>query len=500
MKKIVYLPLDERPCNANFAGFALKNNPDYALISPPADVLGDKKTPADFEKVKAFLKTECRNAYALALSVDTLLYGGIVPSRLHQFTEETLLERLAVITELKKDNPSLKLYAFSLIMRCPSYSSDDEEPDYYGTCGREIFLRGQAVHKYAEGLIGEEEYRKTIEKLDAVIGENLSDFLKRRKTNLSLLCSTLAMGGKEIDKFVIPQDDSAPYGYTAIDQKTIKDYIAKNGLKQVDIYPGADEVGMTLISAILNADHAPAPRICPVFPKEECRKVIPLFEDREVERSIASQIKSAGAILCENEEEADILLFCNLPVGEMHNISNVGGETYDKRDLEAFTRKMKEWKSRGKRIAAADIAYSNGGDVAWLKLIEKELGIFNLCGYAGWNTSSNTLGTVIYQAVLHYYYGDTESHFAFTAERVYEDIGYCAYVRAYMCNKVLPNMDGLSYDVADGKRGEVARIVKASLEEYIEKEFPTVYARYRIDECYMPWSRMFEVGLTVRSV
>ena len=224
MKKIVYLPLDERPCNAKFAGMALENNPDYQFVSPSMDLLGDKKTPADFAGVKKFLETECKNAYALVIAMDMLLYGGIVPSRLHHCSEETLLNRLSVLSALKNENPGLKIYAFSLIMRCPFYSSSEEEPDYYEYCGEEIFLRGQAVHKYADGLIDEAEYTKTVQALDAKIGSDvLADFLGRRKTNLALLCSTLSMVGKEINKFVIPQDDSSPYGYTEIDQKTVKD-------------------------------------------------------------------------------------------------------------------------------------------------------------------------------------------------------------------------------------------------------------------------------------
>ena len=101
--------------------------------------------------MKEFLQRECSDAYGLILSVDALLYGGIVPSRLHGLSEEQLTERLSVIEELKRKNPDLKIYAFALLMRCPSYSSSDEEPDYYAECGREIFLTGRAEHKYIDG-------------------------------------------------------------------------------------------------------------------------------------------------------------------------------------------------------------------------------------------------------------------------------------------------------------------------------------------------------------
>ena len=422
-KKIVYVPLDERPCNFAFAPMISENNPDFTLVCPDKSIMGQKKLPADHEALVRFLKAECADAYGLALSVDTLLYGGILPSRLHTFSEEELTERLNLLKELKSVNPALKIFAFGLIMRCPSYSSSDEEPDYYEYCGREIFLRGQASHKYSLGVIGKEEYETSIAELDKKIGGNLEDFLNRRQRNLRMLFKTLQMVGKEIDKFVVPQDDSSPYGYTAIDQQKLHAFIQKENLPAVDVYPGADEVGMTMLSAFVNEMHGKAVTICPVYPHEDCKKVIPLYEDRAVERSIASQIKSAGCRLTENEEEADILLFCNLPVGKMQDAAQKGGEQYDKRNLPAFVEKMRVALEQGKSVAAADLAYCNGGDDEYVSLMEKAFGVFRLSGYAGWNTSSNSLGTVICQAVVHHYYGDTPAHRAFTAERIYEDVG-----------------------------------------------------------------------------
>ncbi len=499
MKKIVYLPLDERPCNYAFAAFLSEENPDYVLVKPELSLLGEKKTPAQFSVLKEFLKKECKNAYALIISIDMLLYGGIVPSRLHGETKEELLFRLKTLEVLKESNPALKIYAFGLIMRCPSYSSSDEEPDYYEYCGREIFLRGQAVHKRALGLIEESEYEQTIGLLDEKIGKNLQDFLSRREVNLSALEKAISYVGNAIDKFIIPQDDSSPYGYTALDQQKVKKMLAKTG-KQVDIYPGADEVGMTLLAAVINEMKGKHPKVYPVYPQEMCKNVVPLYEDREVYKSITAQIENAGCALAENRDNADILLFCNLPVGKMKNILEKGGEQYEARDLEAFTRAMQQAYESGKRVAAADIAYCNGGDEEWAALIEKEIGLFRLAGYAGWNTSSNTLGTVIFQSVLHYHYGYTPAHEKFTAERLYEDVGYCGYARKYVCDEILPTMYGVNYFHADGKRGRVSEIVRKVLRDYMTERFPEIARSYAIDRCEMPWSRMFEVGLTVKKI
>ena len=497
MVKIVFLPLDERPCNYNFPYFILEGNADFRIVRPPLSILGKKKIPADGGAVCDFLKRECRDAEYLILSADMLLYGGIVPSRLHRSGERELTEKLEILSYVKQVNPKLKIYAFSLIMRCPSYSSADEEPDYYGWCGREIFLRGQFEHKFKKGVITKEEYTEGIRPLDEKIGNNIADYLERRKTNLSLVLKTLSLVGGVIDKFIIPQDDSAPIGTTALDREAVTRYIAENGIKGVDIYPGADEAGMTMLSAAITGAKNKSPKIYPLYPKAECKDVVPLYEDRRVDESISFQIKNAGCIRADSAEEADIILFCNLPAGKMKNAGEGGGEGYAERDLPSFTEKMRNYISEGKMVAAADLAYCNGGDTEWVKLIEKTVGISSLAGYAGWNTSSNSLGTVICQSAVYYFYGNTPAHGRFTAERIFEDVGYCAYVRKYMCDNVLPSL-GLGYFDAGATDGEVANTVKEKITERIAETLPSVCEKYEISSCIMPWRRMFEVGLTVR--
>ncbi len=498
MKKIVYLPLDERPCNYAFAGFLSEENPSFTLIRPDIGILGKKKIPADCEKINAFLAEECKDTDYLIVSTDMFLYGGIVPSRLHHLSEETLTKRLDVLKKAKEDNPSLKIYAFSLIMRCPSYSSADEEPDYYEECGREIFLYGQNEHKYSAGIIKKAEYEEKKKTLGAACGKYLDDYLARRKTNLALVKKCLALyEEKIIDKFVIPQDDSSPYGYTAIDQAEIKAIIKDKGLR-VDIYPGADETGLTLLAAAVCDFEGISPKICPVYPNELCKKVIPLYEDRAVEESIRKQIENAGATFCESEASADILLFCNLPAGEMKNANDQCGEAYDLRNLPAFLEKIEAAKVRGKGFAVADLAYVNGGDREFCKMLSERVGLLNLWGYAGWNTSSNSLGTVICQSIFRKFFGDTKTHRKFTAERIYEDVGYCSYARKYLCDEYLPKI-GCDYFHADGYTGKVSEKAKSVLEDFIGKNFPEISEKYQIGRCYMPWKRMFEVGLTVEN-
>ena len=245
--KVIYLPLDERPCNYYFASRIAKGS-GVEVIAPQMSVLGTKKTAASFESVSEFLLQHAKEADAYVLSMDMLLYGGIIPSRLHHYGEDELTKRLSVLDEIKRINPNVKIYAFALIMRCPSYSSSDEEPDYYEYCGREIFLSGQVKHKLLLGEIQKDEADELLASYETVIKGNLPDFEARRKTNRNMLIKVVEKLHHSIDFLIIPQDDSAKYGYTSMDREAIKQELTEKGLDEVAMYPGADEVGMTLLS------------------------------------------------------------------------------------------------------------------------------------------------------------------------------------------------------------------------------------------------------------
>lgn len=118
------------------------------------------------------------------------------------------------------------------------------------------FLLRQNEHKYAAGVVGAAEYEEKKATLGAACGKYLGDYLARRKVNLALVKKCLALyEEKIIDKFVIPQDDSSPYGYTAVDQAEIRKLIREKGL-HADIYPGADETGLTLLAAAVCVSRA----------------------------------------------------------------------------------------------------------------------------------------------------------------------------------------------------------------------------------------------------
>lgn len=75
MKKFLFIPLDERPCNYDFP-YQIFNNEEFVIQRVPFEYMGLKKRPGNIAKINEFLYKEFKNADGAVISIDTLLYGG----------------------------------------------------------------------------------------------------------------------------------------------------------------------------------------------------------------------------------------------------------------------------------------------------------------------------------------------------------------------------------------------------------------------------------------
>jgi len=496
MKKIVYLPLDERPCNALFVP-KLFDGKQLKIVTPPR--MGYKKTPADWNDIEQFLVGECVDADGLVLSMDMLLYGGLIPSRLHTLASDEVTRRMELIARLKKANDHLLIYAFQCIMRCPRYSSSDEEPDYYGECGEEIHMIGNIRHRAALGLCDEEELKPLYEKVPQ---ECLDDYLNRRAFNMEFNLKALELLAEGvIDFLVIPQDDSAPYGFTALDQHVVRKRIAELRLgARVLVYPGADELGLTLTSRMALHFARLRPRVYVKYAASTAASVIPLYEDRPLGESIKYQLTAAGCRIATSLSEADIVMPVSCPGSQMREAAAqpVTDPNYAvERTLVEFIVFIQDCLEEGRIVSLCDNAYANGGDLELLAMLDQSGLLDKLHGYAGWNTSANTMGTTIAEGVHALLEGVTERHRDFMALRYVEDMGYCGRVRGKVVDEHLPSY-GLDYFDAREQRGLVSGIVKEELESFVCEHMPSIASRIDITDVWMPWARMFEVGLDVK--
>lgn len=498
MKKIAVLPLDERPCNYRFNQLLVKETP-YEVISPELSILGDKKQKGNLDAIASWLMEIASKVDGIVCAVDTLVYGGIVPSRLHHDDTQTLLNRLSLLRTIKKAYPNVKIYAYNLIMRNPQYSSAEEEPDYYEYCGREIHLYGVYEHKASLGILTDIESKQFNKIKETIDQASLADYLNRRKQNIEVNLAFLEMVADQTIEFgIVPQDDSSPYGLTAIDQKIIRKRINELNIElNCYMYPGADEVTNVLLARMINHYEKVTPKFYLYYASVTGGKQIPLYEDRLLNETIKYQVLAAGGLLVSSMFQADLWLLVNVPSGHMREASHQHEATleYDAfRNLIEYVEVANYGLSIGKKVIIADVAYANGGDLNLLKLLRQKGILYKVSAYAGWNTSSNTLGTCIPQGILDLRFPNRKSNLDFLALRYVEDFGYCSVVRKQISETLtLP----AHYFLLDGKKGKIVTEIKHALESFIQKELNDATHSVIIDDIYSPWNRMFETGLEV---
>lgn len=498
LSKIVMLPLDERPCNYEYPKMMPSGN--FNLVLPPKDIMGDKKIAGKVDEIEAWLKTNCIDADALIVSLDTLIYGGILPSRLHHSDAEVLNKKADVLRQIKKENPNLKIYAFELIMRCPSYSSADEEPDYYELCGKEIHLYGRYEHKNKLGILTSEEeveFNKLKKELNP---EYLNDFLNRRKTNLAVLLNSLNLiKDGVVDYFIVPQDDASVYGFTSLDQAVIREYLKSNVLHmKTAMYPSADDTGLTLLARAVNEINGVKPKVYVKYSSVKGGYTVPLVEDRIVAETIKYHILAIGGIQVYSLPEADILMAVNVG-SKMQEFKDAITSVipYDvERNLAEFTNYIKYALSLNKNVCLCDVALLNKGDEELIKVLASENLLLKIHAYAGWNTSSNTIGTALCQSCLYGVTGDDVTNKIFLLHRYYEDVGYMAYARSFVTETVLPPLN-LHYRNAGGKTGVVSKAVETEITNYMSKNYPEIAKFVEKVNVIMPWARMFEAYVSL---
>ncbi|CAG9621146.1 DUF4127 family protein [Sutcliffiella rhizosphaerae] len=513
MKKVIYLPLDERPCNLRYPKM-LADMTDMTMVVPNKDILGNMKVAAKVSALHDWLREEAFTANYLIVSIDMLLYGGIVPSRLHKLSMEQCMERLAILQELKSQNPNLKIYGYSLIMRVPAYNSSEEEPDYYEEIGEKIYRLGWLTDKKEQNLATESELKEFVQITESLSDEVKNDYFSRRMKNFSVTKQALQMvEDNTIEYLIIPLDDNSEYGFTAIEQRQLVIEVdTRSLLDQVAIYPGADEIGCTLFSRVFCVEHNYTPEISVRYSSTNGPFIIPRYEDRSLSESIKSHITAAGGVIVADEKENDVLLMVHASaVGQKHMAESSHPlesrhRTYSSEvNIREFAQAMKHFIAKGRNVALADVAICNGGDHSLLQLLEKQGTLYEIMAYAGWNTNGNTMGTVVSHAIISSFYKKdsplpplhTRLSRAFFYARLVEDWGYQSIVRKYISYQLLPEL-GLTPRFLQNQVPQITEKVSTLLNSFVKKNLTKVpEGKIMLEEIHLPWRRVFEVGFTI---
>ena len=436
--KIGFVPIDNRPVCYTLPKLIAEIDENIELFLPNREWLGDLTKYANTEKIFDWLKN-LPKLDAIVLSLDTVAYGGLISSRRCSNSFEEIKEKIEKLKEILSEK-NAKIYAFSSIMRISNNNINEEEKDYWAQYGKKIFNYSYCIDKF--GTMCKKE----------IPDEILEDYLQTRNRNFEINKIYLEWQKEGFfETLVFSKDDCAEYGFNVQEAKALEKL---GGF----VKTGADEIPLSLLSRAIQGEI----KIAPIFLEPEYRNLISNYEDISIEKSVLGQIDLAGCKVTDIDS-ADILLFIN-------NFIDHQGEIVMQVNTEPF---KGIWQKPTKPYMIADVRFANGADNNLVKQFEK----FdeNFYGYSAWNTSANSLGSLICGAKIKFlaqkYNQDAFDKLQTT--RLLDDWAYQANVR-----QIKPNLQQL----------------KSEMQKYENKVAKLINKEYNINYKF-PWNRLFEVEI-----
>ncbi len=454
MQQIAFIPIDNRPVCYTLPQQIAAMDKNIHLYLPDRNLLGDLTKQADIDGILNWLEN-LHEVDKVIVSLDTIAYGGLVPSRRCSDTFEQIVERIEKFKNILNKKHS-EVYAFSSIMRISNNNCNEEEKEYWNLYGKKIFKYSFDYHK--NGFANTD-----------VPPDILDDYLKTRNRNFDINKLYIKWSEEHFfNTLVFSKDDCAEFGLNVTEAKVLNVNILAHKLNAL-IKTGADEIPLTLLArAVSENKHI---KIAPVFTQKDYINNISRYEDVPVYESVKGQIELAGCEICDNTDDADIVMLVN-------NFKNEQGELVMGVDVEGFD---SEFELPKKPYLVVDILNANGADNAFVKrLLEKEIDWNNFLGYAGWNTTGNSLGSALCCAIVKYLAQnpDINAFKKVQTVRFLDDWAYQANVRKILKSHLKEiNIEELENEMKP-------------YEGFLKEKFDVQFSR--VNYSY-PWNRFFEI-------
>jgi hypothetical protein len=545
----VILPLDDRPVTYDYPIY-LARAAGFQAQLPQREWLGNPWRPSQHTRLAAWLAKAAQTADVLIVAIDTLAYGGLIPSRTSSDPLPEVLERLAVLRQIKTARPGLSILASSVIQRVNRGNSSEEEKEYWATYGARMFRLSYLEHKTTLGLASAEETGEAQDLRKQIPAEVYDDYRQGRQRNHAVNQAMLDWSAEGVfDYLILPQDDTADFGWNIAEAQTLQARIRRQRLNERAItYPGADEIGSLLLASAICRRTGFHPKVWPRYSSVLSPGVITAYEDRPVQELLKAHLAPLGGSLANSSEEADLILFFNAPghaqgegfyqwliwrgldnlakelktEGAPAILEQLAGDRYFQntrnemesphRSPEEFVRSLLAGLHAGSPSAVADVAYVNGADLILGSLLVQHPEIAELSAYGGWNTAGNTLGTVLAQAIIHLAAQFSEisrdqirAHLEFLFMRFIDDFYYQARERTRLMIEDLPEL-GIQpgferlpdehLPEIERRLAEHLQVAAAELEQVFVRS--GLVKRVQISNIYLPWKRLFEVGFDVQ--
>lgn len=461
--RLAIIPIDNRPVCYNLVNDIASIDADLQVFLPDKNFLGGLRSNADVDGIIKWLE-ELEDVDAIVISLDTIAYGGLISSRRSKDSFMEVQSRLEKIKNLLKKGK--KVYAFSSIMRISNNNVNEEEKEYWNKYGEQIFEYSYHFHRDGNDT-------------SEVPKEILNDYLATRYRNYQInkmYIEWLAEG--VFDTLVFSKDDCAEFGLNVMEAGILEHFMQAKNLSGL-VKTGADEIPLTLFARAVVEYNNEAPKISSKFLAPEHKHLISKYEDISIEKSVKAQIELAGAVVAE-EKDSDLVLLVN-------NFEEHQGEIVMEVKTQPFSGQFSLPK---KPYIIADVRFANGADNIFIeKLFKKPIDYDNFYGFSAWNTSANTLGSLICAGLVRYFAKnyDKEAFKKLQMIRFLDDWAYQANVRQAMKGKAEKGKE---------PRPDFRKLTK--LMQPFEKRLQKVLRISPEVKYSFPWKRFFEIGVLIK--
>lgn len=501
-QKILLVPLDSRPVCTNLPQ-KLAALAGIKLIVPPNDLLDNYRQPANTEKIQHWLNNNLANTQTAIVSTDMLLAGGLIQARKQASTVNNQQALEQFIKELQAKNMQLQL--FQVIPRL--LVSDELIPDRWY---KYKLLQYSQLYDIAE-IFNDFQSTKQLQDLknripDDVLAKYFQLYTSQNQLNKKLI----ALTNKETS-LVIGQDDGEPFGLhhrcALWAEKNIKK--AEKNPEQATLSYGADELASVLIARTYLKQSKYTPKVYIQYADTSIPNLIMPY----LPITIAGVLKEKLALLHMEEtslkEQADFILYVNC-----------GSDEYKPTKEQAL--ELNKLINNYPHVALLDLSANfEQSELLLPQALKINIPLNRLCAYAGWNTFSNSAGTVLAQAAI--FTGRLKdlsnseqklqlytTNFAFNIERFLDDFIYQKKLHANLKKELLTrgieptelNAHDHNYAQALAQfflQNQALMLLHTNLglNPYYITPAKKFYLKDIKIKAQLPWNRIFEINIDI---
>ena len=492
---IGYVPMDDRPVNLEYVEDTVRAAGE-TIVTPSVSAIAGRQRPGNGSRLWDWVFERAAVSDAMALSADSLVYGGLVASRTHFDSDVELSARLEKFRDLKRRYPALRLYVFSTIMRTPKMSAGATEPPYYEKLGPTIFRITALEDKREVAGLSAAETAELSSLIGAVPAENLADWRTRRAKNFRINEQLQRLAREGVFEYLLlGRDDSSPLSASHQEARHLQTSAAGMDASRYLSIPGADNLGMSLVVQAINDVNFRLPFVKVFYAPGVGGATVASYEDRPLTESIPQHVIVSGGVKADWVEAPDLVLAVNSPAdGRTREANQPDNVTQANPSIRTFAARVRSEVEAGRRVAVGDVAFGNGADNSLLPLLKEQGLLDRLAAYSGWNTAGNTLGFAVGQGMLSSYMTDLARK-KLLAVRYLDDWAYQANIRGQLYQEVVYPAGN------DGQwlNNLKPRVTKTATEK-IRRFAATNLWPMTVEDIWVefPWNRMFELAVHIR--